>query len=307
VILLVLFVLLTLKDGAMNLFEKAELLAGAKKVAPVRRKTFPVPKKAKNGVITRRDGLVITDTVKRVGYSFPVVKEKVERMGKADLGAECIDDWLNPYSRRKALGKSVYERREELIRILRDGYSVNIIDIQLLSLNSLLIQLDAVKAEQARSLEFKKKVADEAEERLGNFYKSFVIVSDIESIYNTEHYKLAGSEKSEDERFAAIPLSKEERAKRQAENEARWMARKAILDAKLAEKRFEEIACSGCFTLAEIYKIMDGEAVSYVSLDEQVAARKAAERKLAVEGRGPRRDVNNFVEKTKNGFLEGLI
>lgn len=303
VILLVLYVIVGIKDGEnnMDLFKQASKLAAGSTPASTRKRV------RKGGVITRRNGVVISDTVKRSAPSIPVVK-KVKRMDKELMSAECIDDWLNPVSRRKALGKYVYTQREELIPVLRDGYGVDISELELLSLNSLLSVLDEERARQIKSLELQKKEEKGREERLGVFYNSFNIVSDVTSVYNTEHYKKSETVVDEDIDYGVAVLTPEERKERRAKQQAEWEERKVVLVAKRMELWFEQLAIKHpCWSLEQIMIVIDGKQGSYVTLDEKENLRLAAIEKERIAKRGVPKRMPEYSKGSKNGFLEGLI
>lgn len=251
------------------LFNRAnELESGGRKSIVRRRKASP-----KKGIVVRRDGQIVRDTIERKAVKVKPVKVRVD---PSTIGGDCQDDWLNPVVRRKALGKRIHEEREQLLQVLRGGYRVSRADVELLCFNDLLTLFDAEKAKQAKSLELRKKAIKDKEERLGRFYNSFIIVSDIESVHNTEHYKMFKTERDEEDIVPSnCTISREEKERKDAE----WAARKKVIQAKMEEEQFTRLAeCD--FTSAQIQAVVDGSVEQVVSID---AANRQKERNIKLE------------------------
>ena len=260
-----------------NIFEEAKALASGKKV-------IARSKHSSAGCIIKRSGSVISDSVKRKVVEYPKVK-KVEKVDRSALDASSVEDFSSPQVRRKELGKFIYNEREQLIRVLVEGYSVSLSSVEELSFTDMLSKFDSCKLEEAKALESLRKSKKEYEERLGAFYKSFKLVSNVVSDINSESTQIEKVEReSEDEDEVHTgyinKLSLEERRKK---DEA-WSARKVELKEKMDTARFEELACKG-FTLEQITDILEGNVIKAV---DPLLLKKAKERK---------RRVDSFVEQ----------
>lgn len=229
-----------------SLFKLAEKLA----VKPTITRSVS---KGSVGVVIRRSGKVIKDGVKRSLPSVPVIKKK-EKVDRSALDNTTVSDFEDAGTRRKALGKYVYGEREQLLQVLTQGYSVKLESVEGYSFTKLLSIFDDCKMEEAKRVEMLKKVEVDKEERLGAFYNSFHIVSDVTSVCNTEHYKLEDIE-PEDEDIIEDGLCLSEEAKEAAE--IRWAARKVVLQAKQEEERYLKYACKD-FSMDEIKAIESG-------------------------------------------------
>jgi len=110
----------------MDLFAMARVIASD---APKRKSRKAVDKP---GVVIKRSGMVVKDTVKRVEKPVIVVKKKVR------VDRDSLKPVGNDVERRKELGKRVYTERECMLRELVQGYGVDISEIEELSLNGLV-------------------------------------------------------------------------------------------------------------------------------------------------------------------------
>ena len=251
-----------------RIFKEAEKLSMDKPV--IARKA-----KARSGVVIRRSGVVVKDTIVRKVVKYPSVKKKIEKIDRKDISATCLDDFLNSSVRRVALGKFVFREREQLLTVLVSGYGVSTRSVELLSFNSLLIEFDKAKAEEAKRLETVNKSKKEYEERLGLWYESFELVSDTVSIENSEHYNLEPApEKEEVVEEDGLALT----VKQREEQAERWSLRKVELKKNMEEARLLELACKD-FTGSEIDSILSGKVERMV---DPLAVQLAAEREKRI-------------------------
>ena len=154
----------------MDLFEMAKVI---QITAPKRQARGK--KVERGGVVLKRGGTVVKDTVKRVAVEYPKVVKKV-RVDRNELIPEgnCLE-------RRKELGKRVYTERECMIRELTVGYGVDISEIELLSLNGLVeyrakVHLKAAKEFLSQGIQPLKRVDPSGEKGM-----SFNVVYCIDS------------------------------------------------------------------------------------------------------------------------------
>lgn len=255
-LLLVLVVTQSTKDGVSemeDIFSKAEALRTGKE--PIARRKG----KGSAGCIVRREGKEIVDTIKRVHLSYPSVKRK-EKIDRSALDASSVEGFSSPVIRRKELGKYVYSEREQLLKVLVGGYSVELSSVADLSFNDLLIKFDDVKVGEAKKLDSLRKSKKDYEERLGAFYNSFKLVSNVVSIINSEHTKLEPIERDEEEEVgSALTLSPEERVA----SDERWALRKTVLKERYAAARLEDLACKD-LTAAEVADVLAGKVIKMV-------------------------------------------
>ncbi len=247
------------KDGVykMDIFSCADSLRKSAE-KPIARRAV----KARSGVVIRRAGKVIKNTtVPTVKKTVkPRVKKKV--VARSEIDNDCIDNFLNSGVRRKALGKYIYEKREQLVRVLLVGYSVERSSVELLSYTDLSTMFSELKLAEAKSVEFKRFSPIDREKRLGIFYDSFEIVSDVTSEINSEHYKLEYVEKKEEE-VEEVDCA-ESLAQKKARN-AEWLVRKVVIQERKDLLRRKELKDAG-HKPAVIEMIMTGNTEKPVNL-----------------------------------------
>ncbi len=251
-------VVVSTKDGGynMDIFSTADSLRDSVK-KPIARRAI----KARSGVVIRRAGIVVKNTT--VPAAVKTVKRRSKiKVDRSALDSSTVDDFLNSGVRRKALGKFIYEKREQLVRVLILGYSVKRSSVVKLSYTALSTMFNELKLAEAKSVEFKRFSPIDREKRLGIFYESFKIVSDVTSEINSEHYKLEHVEKKEEE---VEEVNCAETLAMKKVRDAEWLVRKVVIQERKDQLRRQELKDAG-HKSSVIEMIMNGDTEKPVNL-----------------------------------------